>query len=98
VQLASTNTEAGTLSKRYGIKGVPYLSHLPLLSFPTSFPYDFMHLIWENLVKNLVFHWTGKFKGLDDGIESYQISKDIWTAIGEATAASGTTIPSAFSA
>jgi hypothetical protein len=55
-----------------------------------------MHLIWENLVKNLILHWTGNFKGLDNGNESYSIPKAIWEAIGEATSAAGSTIPSAY--
>jgi hypothetical protein len=94
VQSASSN--ADRLAKKYGIKGAPILSYLPSLTFPTSFPYDFMHLIWENLVKNLVLHWTGSFKGLDDGAESYSFPKAIWQAIGEATAAAGSSIPSAY--
>jgi len=40
------------------------LLYLTLLSFPVSFPYDFIHLIWENLVKNLILFWTGEFKDL----------------------------------
>ncbi|KAF8955507.1 hypothetical protein BDZ97DRAFT_1663982 [Flammula alnicola] len=55
-----------------------------------------MHLIWENLVKNLVLHWTGEFKGLDEGTESYQLEDKVWEAIGEATAKSGSTIPSSY--
>lgn len=97
VQSAVTDVEAGRLAKQYGIKGLPLLSCLPSLEFPASFPYDFMHLIWENLVKNLVLHWTGEFKGLDSGYEDYSFPKAIWEAIGEATAASGSTIPSTFS-
>lgn len=57
-----------------------------------------MHLIWENLLKNLVLHWTGEFKGLDDGVESYELEKSVWKAIGEATAHAGSTIPSAYGA
>ena len=96
VQAASTVVGTNALAKKYGIKGIPLLSCLPSLSFPSSFPYDFMHLIWENLVKNLVLHWTGEFKGLDDGAESYQLPTAIWQAVGEATATSGSTIPSAY--
>ncbi|KAH9922140.1 hypothetical protein B0H21DRAFT_841828 [Amylocystis lapponica] len=55
-----------------------------------------MHLIWENLIKNLILLWTGEFKGLDQGHENYQIPENVWKAIGKATAESGTTIPSAF--
>ena len=63
---ATTNTGANELAKVYGIKGTPLLSYLNSPSFPGSFPYDFMHLIWENTVKNLVLIWTGEFKGLDN--------------------------------
>lgn len=98
VQSTPSNAEAEELAKEYGIKGIPLLSYVPSLNFPTSFPYDFMHLIWENLVKNLILHWTGKFKALDDGKESYSFPKAIWDAIGEATSAAGSTIPSAYGA
>jgi hypothetical protein len=96
VQSLSTNSEVEDLAKQYGIKGVPILSYLHSLFFPSSFPYDFMHLIWENLIKNLVRFWTGEFKRLDSGTESYQLSNAIWEAIGDATATSGSTIPSAY--
>ncbi|KAF9474439.1 hypothetical protein BDN70DRAFT_815708 [Pholiota conissans] len=55
-----------------------------------------MHLIWENLIKNLILHWTGDFKGLGEGEESYILPKHIWQAVGAATAASGSTTPSAY--
>jgi hypothetical protein len=55
-----------------------------------------MHLIWENLIPNLVLFWSGNFKGLDQGTESYEIPNAVWDAIGEATAAAGSTIPSAY--
>ena len=84
------------LAKLYGIKGVSIFFNLSSIQFPISFPYDFMHLIWENLIPNLVLWWTNGFKGLDQGSESYEISKHIWQAVGEATATSGTNIPSAY--
>lgn len=96
VQSALTVTEASNLAKKYGIKGVPDLSYAPGLSFPSSFPYDFMHLIWENLVKNLILLWTGEFKGVNEGVESYTLPKAVWEAIGVTTAESGSTIPSAY--
>lgn len=96
VQNASMKAAADRKAKEYGIKGIPILSCLLSLSFPALFPYDFMHLIWENLIKNLIAHWTGDFKGLDDGTEFYQLPKAVWEAIGEATARSGSTIPSAY--
>jgi hypothetical protein len=98
VQTALSNTNARDIGKAHGVKGISILFYVPSISFPISFPYDFMHLIWENLIPNLVLLWTGKFKGLDQGKESYEISKAIWEAIGDATATSGSTIPSAYGA
>lgn len=96
VQDAPNDAEAERQSRNYGIKGVPALSYLKSLSFPLSFPYDFMHLIWENCIPNLILLWTGEFKGLDEGVEDYRFSPHVWEAIGMATAAAGSTIPSAF--
>jgi Transposase family tnp2 len=98
VMLAPTKGRSDNLSRTYGIKGVPLLAELKSLSFPHSFPYDFMHLMWENCVDNLILLWTGNFKGLDEGDEDYQLDSKVWDAIGAATAASGSTIPSAFGA
>jgi len=96
VQLAPTGAEEQCHAKACGIKGIPVLSHLPSLSFPSSFPFNFMHLIWENLLPNLVLLWTGKFKGLDEGGESYHLGPGVWEAIGEATKDLGSTIPAAY--
>ena len=98
VDTARTQTEAEALSKGCGIKGTPLLSALSSLTFPTSFPYGFMHLIWENLLPNLTLLWTGDFKGLPLAMETFVIEKTVWEAIGAACKASGQTIPSAFGA
>ncbi|KAF8205477.1 hypothetical protein K438DRAFT_1579180 [Mycena galopus ATCC 62051] len=55
-----------------------------------------MHLIWENLIKNLILLWTGEFKGLDSGGEEYELATAVWEAIASRTAAAADTIPSAF--
>lgn len=70
---ADTVTESDQLSRKYGIKGIPGLFLLGSINFPTSFPFNFLHLIFENLVPNLIRHYTGDFKGLDTGIESYEL-------------------------
>lgn len=57
-----------------------------------------MHLIFENLIKNLILLWTGQFKGLNEGSGSYELNPGVWEAIGAATAASGSTVPGAFGA
>jgi hypothetical protein len=98
VRDAPSKAQKDRLSTAYGIKGVSILSYLKSLHFPLSFPYDFMHLIWENLIPNLVSLWTGDFKGLDEGTGEYEFPSNIWEAIGEGTAAAGSTIPSVFGA
>jgi hypothetical protein len=55
-----------------------------------------MHLIWENLVKNLILLWTGELKGVNEGVESYTLPKAIWEAIGVTTTELGSAIPSAY--
>jgi hypothetical protein len=44
----------------------------------------------------LVLLSTGEFKGLKEGSGDYELTESVWNAIGEATAASWTTIPSVF--
>ena len=96
VQLAESEAHSERLARQYGIKGIPALSALSSLSFPASFPYDFMHLIWENVVKNMMQLWSGQYKGLDEGSECYQLPEAVWEAIGEAGATSGSFIPHVF--
>ena len=98
VLAAETIKEADGLSKEYGIKGLSVLSGLGSLDFPLSFPFDFMHLIFENLIPNLVHHYTGTFKGLDCGTEDYLIPQDEWLQVCATGEASGDTIPTAFGA
>ena len=72
------------------------LASLNTLDFPFSFPFEFMHLIFENLFLNLVRHYTGTFKNLDSGIEDYELTKEAWAEICQVGSASGDTIPSSF--
>jgi hypothetical protein len=95
VESAPTEVQREELAKTYGIKGIPLLSGLGSLRFPQSFPYDFMHLIWENLIPNLVLFWSGRYKGMDEG-EPYVLSPHIWQAVGTTSAAATRTIPSSF--
>lgn len=74
IELADTSTVANNLSK---INGVPILATLHSLSFPICFSYNFMHLIYENVMKNLVLLWTGNFKGMNEGTGAYQIMPNI---------------------
>ena len=96
VQSTLTNATSEQLATKYDIKGLPLLSALSSLSFPISFPYDFMHLIWANLIPNLILLWTRKFKDLDHDDEGYILAPHVWQAIREATLNAGQTIPTAF--
>jgi Transposase family tnp2 len=98
VQMAPTTAQSNIHAKNSGIKGIPILSYLPSLFFPYSFSYDFMHLIFKNVIKNLILLWTGKFKGLDKGTRQYHLMPKVWEAIGTATTASGLIIPYVFGA
>lgn len=98
VHSAPTKAASGRLAKVYGIKGIPALSALSALSFPISFPYNFMHLIWANLIPNLILLWTGNFKALDDDDEDFVLAPSVWESIGEATIAAGKATPAAFGA
>lgn len=95
VDAAPNQKKSEELAAKYGICGVPILSTLSSFSFPDSFPYDFMHLM-ENIMSNMVLHWTGDFKGLNAGQEDYIIPEAQWKAIGRATVAANATIPSSF--
>jgi len=79
----------------YGIKGIPLLSSLGSLRFSQSFPYDFMHLVWENLISNLVLFWSGHFKGMDEG-QPYILSPQIWQTVGTTSVAATRMIPLSF--
>ena len=97
IQAAETNSQSERLATEYGINGIPLLSVLDSLSLPLSTGYEFMHLIFKNLIPNLALLWSGNFKGLDTN-QPFVFSKTIWEAIGETTAASHSTIPSSYGA
>ncbi|KAJ7207687.1 hypothetical protein C8J57DRAFT_1258073 [Mycena rebaudengoi] len=48
-----------------GITGLPALRRVGSLDFARSFPWNIMHLFFENIVKNLVNLWKGNFKSLE---------------------------------
>ena len=96
IDKASTIAEAEALSKEFGIKGRSILSEIDALSFPQSFPPDFMHVAWENVTDTLVTLWSGDYKGLDEGNRRYRIDKAAWKEVGVRGAVSSSTIPSTF--
>ncbi|KAF7361101.1 hypothetical protein MSAN_01141700 [Mycena sanguinolenta] len=98
VEMAPSDAEAKRRSKATGINGLPILATLSSLSFPDSFGHDLMHLIPENIIKNLLTLWTGDFKGLDEGVGEYKLQPAVVAQIGDACVAAGDTTPAAFGA
>ncbi|KAJ7318397.1 hypothetical protein DFH08DRAFT_971461 [Mycena albidolilacea] len=96
IDTAPSDAEAERRSKNTGINGLPILATLSSLSFPGSFGHDLMHLIPENVVKNLLALWTTNFKGLETTNEKYRLQPAVIDAIGAACVTAGDTTPAAF--
>ncbi|QRV85581.1 Transposase family tnp2 [Ceratobasidium sp. AG-Ba] len=98
VHSAPSDTVEDERGMRFGINSLSPLTDVPSLGFPTSFPHDFMHLMFQNVILTLLKLWTrsGKYWDFGTGREDYLIGKTAWDAIGEACAASGNTIPAIF--
>ncbi|QRV91910.1 Transposase family Tnp2 protein [Ceratobasidium sp. AG-Ba] len=84
------------LAKELGIKDRPIFARLKSFDISCCAPYDVMHLLFENLVPNMIKHWTGKFKKLDQGTGNYQLAEAVWKQIGKETAKATSTIPVTF--
>ena len=97
VQSAKTNAQSEKLATEYGINSVPLLSVLDSLSLPLSTGYEFMHLVFENLIPNLALLWSGNFKDMNQD-QPFVFSKTVWEAIGATVAASRSTMPSSYGA
>lgn len=96
LETARNQTERDNLAREHGINSRPIFARLQSIDLASSAPYDAMHLLFENLVPNMVRHWTGTFKGLDQGTGTYQLSAQQWEDVGRLTARATQTIPSQF--
>lgn len=96
IEANMTEAARKRVKRDYGINGRSVLARLKSIDLPSSFPYDIMHLFFENLVPNMVRHWTGTFKHLDQGTGAYEIDAKEWATIGVLTEQATKTIPSAF--
>ncbi|KAF8601363.1 hypothetical protein BDV93DRAFT_395350, partial [Ceratobasidium sp. AG-I] len=83
------------LAQDTGINGRPILAQLSSLDLASCAPYEMMHLIYENLVPNLVHLWKGQFKWLDDH-DAYAVPRNEWKVIGTLTSDAQKTIPAQF--
>ncbi|QRV81411.1 Transposase family Tnp2 protein [Ceratobasidium sp. AG-Ba] len=98
VEQSKTPTEDARRSTSTGIHGLSMLAEVPSLDFPISFPHDFMHLMFQNVVPSLIDLWThtGKKATFGSPKDDYVFPKTVWRAIGEACKKSGDTIPAKF--
>ncbi|CUA77976.1 hypothetical protein RSOLAG22IIIB_12956 [Rhizoctonia solani] len=96
IEQAPNNVLQKQLAQRFGLNSRPVFSRLRSLDLSTCAPYDAMHLLFENLVPNMINHWFGTFKGLDEGSGNYTISLEGCKKIGRLTVKAVRTTPSAF--
>ena len=92
-----TKTAHDDLCQHYGISHISENCQILSIKLFASFPHEWMHLVLENHVKNLIHLWKGSYKGLDEGKECYVITNGDWVQIGLETAALSAMIPSSFS-
>ncbi|KAF8596396.1 hypothetical protein BDV93DRAFT_534733 [Ceratobasidium sp. AG-I] len=88
--------ERARISQESGLNWRPLVARLGSINLASCAPYDFMHLIFENLVPNMLMHWKGTFKWLDHAEDVYQMDEDVWAVIGQLTEQAMRTIPSQF--
>ncbi|KAF8753706.1 Transposase family tnp2, partial [Rhizoctonia solani] len=93
---AKNKAEQKRLATESGIKGVTLLACVPSVSIPCSLPVDLMHMIWQNLIPQLIKLWTGDFNDMDAGLEDYHLRLNAWNAVCDACIPSKRTIPSSF--
>ncbi|CEL54836.1 hypothetical protein RSOLAG1IB_11781 [Rhizoctonia solani AG-1 IB] len=96
IEQAPTPVVRQELAQLFGLNARPVFSRLRSLNLATCAPYNAMHLLFENLVPNMIWHWFGEFKGLDEGTGNYRISEEHCKVIGELTVKAVQTTPSYF--
>ncbi|KIK77264.1 hypothetical protein PAXRUDRAFT_28837 [Paxillus rubicundulus Ve08.2h10] len=56
------------------------------LDYAHCMPWEWFHLLLENIIPNIVNFLTAQFKGLDTGTEDYKITLQVWDEVGKETA------------
>lgn len=84
------------IAKQTGIRELPGLRRVGSLDYTRCAPWEWFHLLLENVIPNLVDLWTGQFKGLDIGNGEFRIVPHIWEIIGDETTAAVQDIPATF--
>ncbi|TFK95264.1 hypothetical protein BDV98DRAFT_644656, partial [Pterulicium gracile] len=96
IEKTAAKTAAKELCCEYRTNSLSIVFYCPSIRFPTSFPYNSMHLFWENLFPNLISIWTSDFKGFDKSDKGFYLSDAVWKAVGTAGVDACKTMPSAF--
>lgn len=96
IRAGPTKRERERRALIYGLNGASVLYSLPSISPTRSFPFEGMHLLFENHIPNMVKFWKGTYAWLDEGTGEYVIPKKIWEAIGLETVAAVKCLPSSF--
>jgi hypothetical protein len=96
IEAAQTEARRKNLAQEYGLNSRSIFTYLRSIDLAMCAPYDAMHLLFENLVPNMIRHWTGHFKGLNQGSGSYQLTQEQWDKIGKLTETAAHTVPSFF--
>jgi hypothetical protein len=96
LEAAGTDAKRRAIAKDCGINSRSIFARLGSVDLASSAPYDIMHLLFKNLVPNMIKHWTGNFKGFDTGTGDYQLLDNDWAEIGRLTGKAARTIPAAF--
>jgi hypothetical protein len=60
---APNKKKKNEIAMRCGIKGMPALSRVGSMDYARGIPWDYMHLLLENVIQNLVKLWMGRYKG-----------------------------------
>jgi hypothetical protein len=92
----SNKIKKNEMAMFHGIKGMPTIGRVGSINYARGIPWDFMHLLFENVIQNLVNLWKGRFKGLGRGKEDYIIPVPVWKEIGKESVMAVKNIPAAF--
>ena len=75
---ATMKAEKKWIMKETGIKDFPAMTHVQSLNYAQSLPWEWFHLLLDNIIPNLIDCWAGNFKDLGEGAEEFEIAPHIW--------------------
>lgn len=93
---APSKAARGRIMKKTGICGLPGLCRVASLDYACSAPWEWFHLLLENVIPNLINLWTGQFKGLESNTDEFMIAAKVWEEIAQEMMAAVQHIPIAF--